>query len=62
MGDLQAADRGNTALPALYPLGVDGLLIRFGAQLGEAANRAALAFRAAVQGIPRWAWWKAQHR
>ncbi len=34
---------------ALYPLGVDGVLIRFGAQLSEGANRAALAFRAALE-------------
>ncbi len=52
MVEVQAADGGNASLPAIYPLGVDGLLIRFGAQLGEAANRAALAFRAAVQGDP----------
>ncbi len=35
--------------PVIHPLGVDGLLIRFGARLCEAANRAALAFRAAVE-------------
>jgi len=35
---------------AIRPLGVDGLLISFGAELTEAANRAALAFRAAAEG------------
>jgi inhibitor of KinA len=34
--------------PSLVPLGVDGVLIRFGDTLTEPANRAALAFRAAV--------------
>lgn len=36
--------------PAISPIGVDGLLVRFGADLTEAANRAALAFRAAMDG------------
>ncbi|MFN7002883.1 MAG: 5-oxoprolinase subunit B family protein [Roseinatronobacter sp.] len=34
--------------PAIHALGVDGLLINFGTRLSEPANRAALAFRAAV--------------
>ena len=34
--------------PAISTLGVDGFLVRFGAELTEAANRAALAFRAAL--------------
>jgi len=34
--------------PAIDTLGVDGFLVRFGAELTEAANRAALAFRAAM--------------
>ncbi len=34
--------------PVICPLGVNGVLIRFGDTLSEAANRAALAFRAAV--------------
>ncbi|MGY6548941.1 MAG: 5-oxoprolinase subunit B family protein [Roseinatronobacter sp.] len=34
--------------PGVAPLGVDGMLVSFGAQLTEAANRAALAFGAAV--------------
>ncbi len=38
--------------PSLHPLGVDGVLIRFGAQLSEGANRAALAFRAALEADP----------
>lgn len=38
--------------PALYPLGVDGVLIRFGTRLSESANRAALAFRAALEADP----------
>ena len=32
--------------PKLHPAGIDGLLIRFADTLSEAANRAALAFRA----------------
>jgi inhibitor of KinA len=42
----------NSALPELHPLGVDGLLIRFGTELSEAANRAALAFCAALDAAP----------
>ena len=34
--------------PALLPLGPDGILIRFADRLSEPANRAALAFRAAI--------------
>lgn len=34
--------------PRISPLGVDGFLITFAAQLGEPANRAALAFRQAL--------------
>lgn len=40
--------RNMPAFPKVSPLGVDGLLVSFGDQLGEAANRAALAFRAAL--------------
>ena len=35
--------------PRVAPLGTDGLLVSFGDTLDEAANRAALAFRAAAQ-------------
>jgi KipI family sensor histidine kinase inhibitor len=35
--------------PAIHTLGVDGVLVRFGDQLTEPANRAALAFRAALE-------------
>lgn len=35
--------------PSVLPLGVDGVLVSFGQSLTEAANRAALAFRAAVE-------------
>jgi len=42
-----AADE-RPAFPEICPLGVDGVLIRFGDTLTEAANRAALAFRAAI--------------
>jgi inhibitor of KinA len=34
--------------PAVHTLGVDGVLVRFGQTLTEGANRAALAFRAAI--------------
>jgi KipI family sensor histidine kinase inhibitor len=40
-------------LPAVLPLGWDGLLVRFGTRLDDAANRAALAFRAELE---RCAW------
>ena len=43
-----SAPSGPTAPPRLTPLGLDGLLITFADSLDEAANRAALAFRAAV--------------
>ncbi|MCC5993006.1 MAG: carboxyltransferase domain-containing protein [Rhodobacteraceae bacterium] len=36
--------------PAMQPLGVDGVSVSFGSDLTEAANRAALAFRASVEG------------
>ncbi|MGR3513075.1 MAG: 5-oxoprolinase subunit B family protein [Paracoccaceae bacterium] len=35
--------------PQVCTVGVDGFLVRFGDQLSEAANRAALAFRAALE-------------
>ncbi len=35
--------------PAITTLGVDGFLVSFGAKLTEPANRAALAFRAAIE-------------
>jgi len=35
--------------PAISTLGVDGLLVSFGGTLSEAANRAALSFRAAIE-------------
>ncbi|SDH20063.1 5-oxoprolinase subunit B family protein [Alloyangia pacifica] len=42
-----------SATPAKYPLlrtaGIDGLLVSFGERLSEPANRAALAFRAALE-------------
>lgn len=37
------------AWPGIGPIGVDGLVVGFGDTLTEAANRAALAFRAAVE-------------
>lgn len=36
------------ARPDIRSIGVDGVLVRFGTRLDEAANRAALAFRAAI--------------
>ena len=39
---------GPSVPPRLTPLGLDGLLVTFADSLDEAANRAALAFRAAV--------------
>ncbi|MBV2361193.1 allophanate hydrolase subunit 1 [Thalassococcus sp. CAU 1522] len=39
---------GGAGFPRLDPLGSDGLLVGFGDRLSEAANRAALAFRAAA--------------
>jgi inhibitor of KinA len=37
---------GMTAFPDIAPLGADGLIVRFGDRLDDAANRAAIAFRA----------------
>lgn len=45
----QCGQPAPSRFPALHPLGVDGLVIRFGSELTEAANRAALAFCAAVE-------------
>lgn len=42
-------DDAQESLPTIKPIGVDGLLVSFGAELSEAANRAALAFRAALE-------------
>jgi KipI family sensor histidine kinase inhibitor len=39
----------DTASPRIEPIGLDGLIVRFGEVLTEPANRAALAFRAAVE-------------
>ncbi|MCA0938806.1 allophanate hydrolase subunit 1 [Salipiger pacificus] len=38
-----------TSYPLLRTAGIDGMLVSFGARLGEAANRAALAFRASLE-------------
>lgn len=42
----------HTSFPRIDPVGLDGLLVRFGDQLNEAANRAALALRAALETAP----------
>jgi len=42
---MSAAD---TSFPAIRRIGLDGLIVSFGAGLSEPANRAALAFRAAI--------------
>lgn len=39
----------DTLEPTIHTIGVDGFLVRFGTELTEPANRAALAFRAAVE-------------
>lgn len=38
-------------LPEIFPLGPDGVLVRFSDRLSEPANRAALAFRAEVEAL-----------
>ncbi|MBR3369558.1 MAG: carboxyltransferase domain-containing protein [Rhodobacteraceae bacterium] len=38
--------------PVIRTVGVDGMLVSFGDRLSEGANRAALAFRAALDGAP----------
>jgi KipI family sensor histidine kinase inhibitor len=43
-----ATDRGQGAFPRIATIGVDGFLVSFADELTERANRAALAFRAAV--------------
>ncbi|SFG44767.1 Allophanate hydrolase subunit 1 [Palleronia marisminoris] len=45
---MQSATDTSDAFPRLTPLGIDGLLVTFADRLDEAANRAALAFRSAV--------------
>ena len=42
------SDQSNQ-FPELLPLGLDGILVRFSDRLDDAANRAALAFRAAIE-------------
>ncbi len=49
---LPTQNNKQTDAPGIHPLGVDGLLIRFGGQLSEPANRAALACRAAIERDP----------
>lgn len=45
---MQNATDTSDTFPRLTPVGLDGLLVTFADRLDEAANRAALAFRAAV--------------
>ncbi|MGA1343769.1 MAG: 5-oxoprolinase subunit B family protein [Hyphomonas sp.] len=45
-----AAARPSRAAPLIRTVGLDGLLVSFAERLSEPANRAALAFRAAVAG------------
>jgi inhibitor of KinA len=47
-GTMPLADPTDVTTPAIRPIGVDGWLVSFGDQLTEPANRAALAFRAAL--------------
>ncbi|MBT8457926.1 MAG: allophanate hydrolase subunit 1 [Alphaproteobacteria bacterium] len=44
------SDIARTGWPQIRTVGVDGLLVSFGDRLNEPANRAALAFRAALEG------------
>ncbi len=39
----------DTTFPSIRTAGIDGYLVSFGDRLGEAANRAAIAFRAAIE-------------
>ncbi|WP_342448884.1 allophanate hydrolase subunit 1 [Mameliella alba] len=41
-----------TDFPRVAPIGLDGVIVQFGPALSEPANRAALAFRAAVERDP----------
>lgn len=45
-----SAHRESDSFPRIQTIGVDGMLVSFGDTLTEVANRAALAFRAAVEG------------
>ncbi|MFV0243706.1 MAG: 5-oxoprolinase subunit B family protein [Qingshengfaniella sp.] len=47
---MSGQDRGTQGFPCIAPLGLDGILVRFGEALSDLANRAALAFHAALQG------------
>ncbi|WP_373418517.1 allophanate hydrolase subunit 1 [Roseinatronobacter sp. S2] len=49
MTDITDIGDAAAGLPSIKSIGVDGLLVSFGSQLNEAANRAALAFRAAIE-------------
>jgi len=53
MGRPDAHTAAAPQLPAVLPLGWDAVLVRFGTRLGDAVNRAALAFRAELE---RCAW------
>ncbi|MCA1335048.1 5-oxoprolinase subunit B family protein [Pseudooceanicola marinus] len=48
---MPAAARDPVALPALLPLGLDGVLVRFGTTFTEEANRAARAFAAEAAAL-----------
>lgn len=47
-----ASAPGASPLPEIVPMGLSGLLVRFADRLDDAGNRAALAFRAAVEVEP----------
>lgn len=49
MTDPDPAKTGSAAFPRIGRVGTGGLLVSFGDRLSEAANRAALAFRAALE-------------
>ncbi len=55
LGALSGSDTKNTghgmSFPAIDPIGLDGLLVRFADTLSEPANRAALAFRRHVSDL-----------
>ena len=47
---MTASNEQDTIWPLIRTVGFDGLLVSFGANLSEPANRAALAFRSALEG------------
>ncbi len=51
-GEKMTPEQPKTGFPAILPLGIDGIIVRFADRLNESANQAALGFRAALAENP----------